>query len=212
MKPKNVILFAVMLFSLLQAGRVSCQSISLTSPLNFTTEISKFGLLDRDTLVDIGAGDGVFDAQISYFLPNMYFILEDTNPKSEKYISRFYKQKANLTANIKKKYITVLGSNDSIPLETEKYKTVLCRKSFHEFANLPAMMKELYRILRPGGTLIIEEVEPISEKELDKYCKMQYLSKQYVVEKMQHTNFTLINSDEVLLPKNRKFYILLFRK
>ena len=121
----------------------------------YKKEIVEYGLQDGDTLVDIGCGHGAIDVILSYYYPNMFFILEDILD-FKKSINHSYKIK-DKEINLKDKSIFYVGTNDSIPLPSSRYKYILCRLTVHEFTNPSAMVKELKRILAPNGELIIVE-------------------------------------------------------
>src|SRR5262245_12571362 len=91
----------------------------------FENEISSYGLMEQDTLVDIGSVDGINDELIFKFYPNMYFILEDIHDKfrsENKYAIKENGEKIYFKDHSKK----ITGTIDSIPLPTGLYNNVLC--------------------------------------------------------------------------------------
>ncbi len=155
----------------------------------FNNEIIKYGLTDGDTLVDIGCGSGFFDPILSYYYPNMFFVLEDIVNYSTP-LSKTYQVK-DKSINLKDRHLFVQGTDESIPLPSSRYKTVLCRLTVHEFRNPSAMAKELNRILAPDGLLII--VESTSDAGLkDSNTKMIMPSKEHIIEMFTTNGFKLI--------------------
>ncbi len=146
----------------------------------FDNVISKYGLNDGDTLLDVGSGYGYHSARIFRHYPNMFFVLEDIEIKYAK------RNRGFVVVNGKSKYLKnnsryVNGTIDSIPLPNSTHKLILCRKTLHEFTNPTVMLKELRRILTSDGILIIEETIPKIAEEIDPYCKMKHLSKDEIM-------------------------------
>lgn len=55
---------------------------------------------------------------------------------------------------------TYADLNETIPAEAERYDYVLCQEGIEHISDQPAALKELARILRPGGTLILTTPNP----------------------------------------------------
>ncbi|MCX6208976.1 MAG: methyltransferase domain-containing protein [Bacteroidetes bacterium] len=161
-------------------------------------EINEYNLTGVDTLVDIGCNWGFMTEFIEYKYPSMYFIVEDL-PEFTNYV----KNKQMVTQScvsktlrfMKKKYEFVAGFVDSIPLPSNFYKRVLCRKTVHEFTNVEKMVSELTRILKSDGELIIAEPEPLPGYEYDKYCKRKHLTAEEIIKIFSHLR--LIKSSKI---------------
>jgi ubiquinone/menaquinone biosynthesis C-methylase UbiE len=189
-----------------------------TTPSNlqieaFNNEIKKYNLIDGDTLVDIGSAEGAFASQIFQSYPNKFYILEDIKQYKNIYPIGIY-----INSQLKKfsDYSTkVIGTPDTIPLRSNAYKTVLCRKTVHEFNNPSKMVSELKRILAPNGALII--VEPIPEKPGEIYpdCKKKKLSKEEITSLFESQNLKVVSFDTTTYKKSWQYenlYIITFRK
>ncbi len=161
----------------------------------FNNEISKLGLTDGDTLVDIGSSTGFFDFQLFHFYPNKFYILEDIYKKYEKQPKNAYMMIDGQRKYFKDNFLRITGTNEFIPLRTNGYKTVICRKTVHEFKNTDRMINELKRILAVDGVLIIIEALPKTEGEIDPGCKMKHLTKEELVNLFSQYGFSLISSD-----------------
>jgi ubiquinone/menaquinone biosynthesis C-methylase UbiE len=164
--------------------------------LIFENEISKYRLSDGDTLVDIGAGSGINDELIFKFYPNAYFILEDidtTYLRENKYHFKIGRKKVYL----KDRSVNILGGPDSIPLQSGKYKNVLCRITLHEFSNPIKMLHEIKRIMSVDGQFIIVERVPEFEGEIDKGCNKRLLTKSEIITLLESNGFELVSTDLV---------------
>ena len=183
----------------------------------FSNEISKLGLENVDTLLDIGSSFGAHDAIIFKFFPNIQFVLLDIDLKYSKMNNSFLQQ------NGKKKYFKnnaqfILGQFDSIPILSNSHKTILCRKTVHEFVNQNKMIQEIRRVLTYDGTVIIEEAIPKKVDEIDPYCNMPYLSKSQLIELFSRNGFKILSQDSTTMKfrinknNNSNLNILKFKK
>ncbi len=164
----------------------SCSSAKLNFRAypTLNDEIEAYNLNGIDTLVDIGCNWGFMTEFIEYKYPSMYFILEDL-PEFTNYVKNKQMNTQSCVSKtlrgMKKKYQFVAGFEDSIPLPSNSYKKVLCRKTVHEFTNVEKMVSELTRILKNDGELIIVEPEPFEGHEYDKYCKRKHLTTEEII-------------------------------
>lgn len=201
--------------SIYSKGQYTAQNDSLRKDV-FKHEVSKLNLTDGDTLVDIGSSLGYFDFQLFHFYPNKYFVLEDVSVKRSKVINRGYILVNGRKRHFRKQVQRVKGTDTTIPLSSNRYKTLLCRMALHEFTKPLAMIKEMKRIMAPDGILIVEELNPRAENELDIGCKMRHMTKNEIVTLMNQGGLTLVAADtstwKINKPEDRNFNILTFKK
>ncbi|HLP39544.1 class I SAM-dependent methyltransferase [Lacibacter sp.] len=158
-------------------------------------EIKEYALANVDTLVDIGCQDGAFSREIARAYPNLYLILEDlenyklctkggTNcmtVNTKKQVTKKFKNSKKYP-NLAGRYKFIAGKIDSIPLPSDSYNRVLCRRTVHEFVQQKKMISELKRILSSDGILTIVEAEPGYANQVDIFCNKRYLTKNEVIE------------------------------
>jgi len=197
------------LYFILITLNFSCRIIPATSNVFLKSEIDSYGLRNGDTLVDIGCGDGLHSTFVSHFYPNSYFVLEDLDTSK---VGQIANSKTEFYKYIRERHIVVLGKSDSIPLLSLSYKFLLCRKTLHEFTNKSKMIQEMNRILVASGRLIIVEVEPINEGEVDSYCKKVLMTKEIIIDLVERENFIFLNAAEIKVKKDRKLAVLIFEK
>jgi len=200
------------IFYILFVVGVSCKSMPITSDKFLKPEIESYGLQNGDTLVDIGCGDGTHAAYISKFYPLSYFILEDIDKDVNKRVYELYENNRKLSSNIRELYQVVKGTSDVIPLPSSTYNYLLCRKTFHEFTDIDVMIKEINRVLKIGGRLIIVEAQPLKKNERDPDCGRILVPEDEIVSRIQMSEFVLIKSNNVLLKKGRRLVVLIFEK
>jgi len=200
------ILFLAILFL------VSCTSTKLLNE-RFDYEISNYNLENVDTLVDIGCGYAYNDRYISSKFQNLHIILEDL-PKDiwgndlKKALVEYVKN-STFAPTFGTNSRIVIGTTDSIPLQSGLYERVLCRITLHEFSNREKMVSELIRILSPTGTLIVVEKISAYEGERDKSCKQLYLTKENIIRAFK--NLKLVDTIP-LQPLSKNGFLFKFTK
>lgn len=169
----------------------------------YNNEIVKYGMKDKDTLLDIGSNYGVQSATIFRFYTNAFFVLEDIQSR----YSHPFKTSIlvdNKLSNFDDHRMYVNGTADSIPLPSSSYRLILCRKTVHEFTHPTQMLKEIRRVMTSDGVLIVAEAKPKKEGETDQYCKMKHLTKQELLTLFSANGFKLLSSDTTTFPVIKK--------
>ncbi len=173
-----------------------------------------YKLETTDTLVDIGCGDAKFDKIIFHTYPKLFIVLEDLEKIGKINLKNYLKNNLKnnkFTPAIKTHYSFIKGREDTIPLTSNKYKTVLCRKTVHEFSNIPKMTSELNRILKKGGILIVSEADPVSSGAIDPRCEKKYFTKKGLDSLFTLQNFERIANDSITYD-NGRINVLKYRK
>ena len=52
----------------------------------------------------------------------------------------------------------VRGDCEQLPFETDSFDAVICSQSFHHYPNPQAFFNSVFRVLRPGGRLILRDM------------------------------------------------------
>lgn len=66
---------------------------------------------------------------------------------------------------------TVRGSAEALPFDDGSFDAVVSRYSAHHWRALPAALKEIHRVLRPKGTLLLIDIAGGPEPMLDTYLQ-----------------------------------------
>ncbi len=212
---QKIIPFLLILF-------ISSATVKNSEELPAILEIKEYKLENIDTLVDIGCQNGQFSKEIARIYPNLFLILEDLeayticakggkNCMTHNTQNRLRKKFKNSKKypNIAGRYKFIAGKIDSIPLPSDSYNRVLCRRTVHEFVQRDKMVLELKRILSEDGILTIVEAEPGYPNQVDVFCNKRYLTKNEVIEIFK--DFQL-DSFKTIMYGNAKMNIYNFRK
>lgn len=118
-----------------------------------------------DTIADIGAGLGWFDAAIGIHRDSLVFYLEDidsvfiSHERLTDAIAAFSKVKGG---SIKCQYHWVIGHEKSTTIPDEFVEKVLLIDTYHHIQYRDDMIRDILRILKPNGKLIV--MEPVGRK------------------------------------------------
>src|SRR5205807_3453184 len=52
----------------------------------------------------------------------------------------------------------VAGDAGALPFRDESFDVVTCRTAAHHFADVPAAVRQIHRVLRPGGSLLLQDI------------------------------------------------------
>lgn len=116
-------------------------------------------------MLDVGCGRGEFIQIITeYFKDYLEIIGIDNSEKAIAYCKENYKQE-----NIK----FVKMDAQRIEFEDNSLDTVCISNTLHHLPNLSAVLKEMYRVLKPGGLFIINEM--FSDEQTEKQLSHVYI-------------------------------------
>lgn len=105
--------------------------------------INRIKVLNPKSILDVGCGTGIILNQFKNKGIELYGL-----DISEKMIEEARK---NLGEEVQLK----LGDSESMPWEDDSFELILCNASFHHYPNPKCALREMNRLLKPDGTLII---------------------------------------------------------
>lgn len=183
----------------------------------YIKEIELLNLKNGDTLVDIGSEYGLINAIYASLVPNIYQILIDTDKSklNKKKLKESYKSvRKEFKLEFDFNYDFKISQKDTIPLNSSSFSKILCRKSFHEFTEQSKMLKEIHRILKDLGEVIIIDVLPKRKGIRDMNCNMLYLLPEQIIKAFTDNNFILKSQtlEEMNLMEKGAFSVLTFAK
>jgi uncharacterized protein (TIRG00374 family) len=118
----------------------------------YTTEIVKRNIpkkVDKPVIIDLGAGTGLLSSEIGKQIPNSQIIAIDPSDKMLDFANK----------NVKKEgFQTLIGASDNIPLENNFADIIVSRLNLTYWEKPADSLNEIYRVLKPGGKIIIEAI------------------------------------------------------
>jgi ubiquinone/menaquinone biosynthesis C-methylase UbiE len=106
---------------------------------------------EKATIVDLGCGPGVLSIELCKLLPKARIVGIDPS-KEMLEMARENSCEAGI-----RNFEAKVGSAEEIPLEAESADLVVTQSSFHEWEDPKTALSEIFRILKPGGKLMIKD-------------------------------------------------------
>jgi ubiquinone/menaquinone biosynthesis C-methylase UbiE len=114
--------------------------------------VTSIAPLERDsTIVDLGTGPGILSLELHKLLPQAKIIGIDLSSDMLE-IARKNADEAGMS-----NFETRLGKAEEIPVEPNSVNLVVTQSSFHEWEDQRKGLSEIFRILKPGGSLILKD-------------------------------------------------------
>jgi len=167
--------------------------------LKYESNTILFNFLDpkpNEKIADIGAGGMQWEAQMMVLRDSLTFYCEDVNTScnNEQQLKKVFENVNKLRGGQSSgKIIQVLGTKYSTGLETSFFDKVLIINTFHEFSQRDTMVSEIYRILKTGGKVYIDERLPEKNKTIHQGCKKPMIGEVELIELMEKNGFKLID-------------------
>jgi ubiquinone/menaquinone biosynthesis C-methylase UbiE len=142
-----------------------------------------------ESIADIGAGNGWFDAAIGIYEDSLNFVLEEIDSsfvKESRLNEAVIAYAAVKGRPITCHYTQVIGTQKSTQLPDKKFDKVILIDTYHHLQHRDEMIEDIKRILRPGGKLII--YEPVGKKngEIFKPCHSMIYTSEEIISSFVH--------------------------
>lgn len=167
--------------------------------------VAAVGLKPGDWVADIGAGTGLYSLLFAEIVgPDGLVLAEDIEPLFLDLVTRRAADAdlQNVTA--------VLGREDDVTLPQNAIDVAFIADTYHYFDDREAIMRSVYRALKPGGTLVLVEfeIEP-GEKKPDYKSHVRF-GKAAVVSELEFVGFEFV--DDIRVDGLEENYFVRFRK
>ena len=101
-----------------------------------------------DTLLDVGCGTGPMIQLLCEKYPDKHYTGIDLTPEMIEVAREKNMEDINL----------VVGDCEKLPFDDNSFDAVICCQSFHHYPNVQDFFDSVYRVLRPGGRLILRDM------------------------------------------------------
>ncbi len=105
----------------------------------------------RSTIVDLGTGPGLLSVELCRLLPQVRVMGVDPSAEMLE-VARRNADQAGVP-----NYETRLGGAEQLPLRSGSAGLVVSQSSFHEWDDAQQGLLEVFRVLEPGGQVILKE-------------------------------------------------------
>lgn len=119
--------------------------------------VGLLALSGDETVIDFGAGTGVYTLPLAEALPRGRAVAVDV---SDELLARL-REKLVARPDIAARVETVLATDDHVPLSDAAAGALVLVNVWHEVADEPAVLGEIARLVRAGGTLLIVDWAPM---------------------------------------------------
>ena len=119
---------------------------------DYRRQLEEIARIRPDRLIDIGCGPGAFLSLVEKTFP---FIQLNALDLSEEMI-RETRERLSGTA------VATVGDSEKMPLGSEQYQVVTCNMSIHHYPHPQDAVNEMFRILKPGGVLLLNDMDCVA--------------------------------------------------
>ena len=119
---------------------------------DYRRQLEEIARIRPDRLIDIGCGPGAFLSLVEKTFP---FIQLNALDLSEEMI-RETRERLSGTA------VATVGDSEKMPLGSEQYQVVTCNMSIHHYPHPQDALNEMFRILKPGGVLLLNDMDCVA--------------------------------------------------
>lgn len=115
--------------------------------LQYNSILNRIREVAPSSLLDVGCGTGEMLKLLNYINPQMELTGIDISAKML--------EKAKFKLN--GKACLILGDAEKLPFKDNSFDVVICNDSFHHYPSPISVLCEFYRVLKPGGFLLISD-------------------------------------------------------
>jgi SAM-dependent methyltransferase len=203
----------------------SCKSVN--KPYNYKQFPDNFSEIQRDyesyyhlsgcqpkeTIASIGAGNGIKEIQISYFVEGITWYLQEIDSVRLYQFDKVLAYHEQLTeTSIKADFKLVVGTENATGLPAGIFDRVLMFNVFHEIESSESIMMEIHDLLNEDGVLVIMERMAKTEGEVHGDCGYPKLMEPGFLQKIKDYGYTLNGKQLGEKMSNLMFYTFESRK
>ncbi len=116
---------------------------------DYRFQLEEIGKRNPERLIDIGCGPGAFLCRVEEAFPEIQLNALDI---SEEMILQTRERLSDSA-------IATVGDSENMPLADGQYDVVTCNMSIHHYPHPEKALGEMFRILKPGGALLLNDMD-----------------------------------------------------
>lgn len=117
--------------------------------LDYGHVLAEIEKLRPESLIDIGCGPGGFLRAVQKRFPEIQLNALDLSEEMA----------GETQERLGRSAVVTVGDTEHMPLESGQYNVVTCNMSIHHYPYPQGALNEMYRILAPGGTLLLNDMD-----------------------------------------------------
>ncbi len=164
-----------------------------------------------EKVVSIGAMNGNMEVQLAFFRPGISWTVQDIDARclNESEVGRVKAYYETLMdRKIDGSFAIVLGTEDSTRLATAAYDRVLLLNTYHELDHKETMLRDIHRVLRPGGRLVLMERTAAKPGRKRKDCGHLMPVESVLLGELEQSGFRLVSKQTPPKKDAPMFYTL----
>lgn len=166
----------------------------------FGNLIKILDLTEGKVYADLGASNGAYDVMMASLTKGVTYYVQDIdttclNQREFKKVVDYYTQQSGYPITTHNRFHLTMGDVHQTNLPDNTFDVIYSNGAFHVFSDKLAIMRDVYRKLKPGGYLFIRDrLAKGPKKELcnDEKCRHPLLQEQEFLSILQNSRFVLI--------------------
>jgi predicted methyltransferase len=171
--------------------------------------MNALGIHAGSVVADVGCGSGYFTFHLAHRVgPQGKVYAEDVDAGKLGQVCRQAKKEGLAQIEM------VAGASDDPRLSAETVDVVLAVNTYHEWRKYDAMLRGLYRALRPGGLLALIDGDAEPGKPRSDYYAQHRMPEQVEREDATRNGFRFVRQESGFTrpDQQKRFYFLIFEK
>ena len=162
----------------------------------YNNQVKYMGIQKGEKVASIGAQNGPFEMQMASFIDSVSWTIQDidstyTNAVELEKVRAYYE--GLLHRKISGRFEPVVGTESQTALPASTYDRVLLLNVYHELTQPEAMLRDMHRILKTGGQLVVYERVTDKRGKIRKDCNHVMPLRQELIQSFENARFKTVS-------------------